>query len=89
MLARSLSDQSLTTNYDPISEASLFTFKVHHGGLFCAWSDKSNILSILDSIVIEGASSCHNVEKLPVRSGTSQVSQQNYNFSFSQQSNIN
>ncbi|KAH0745850.1 hypothetical protein KY285_007507 [Solanum tuberosum] len=34
MLARSLTDRSVTPNYDPISEASLFTIKVHHGGSF-------------------------------------------------------
>ncbi|XP_060194801.1 uncharacterized protein LOC132624000 [Lycium barbarum] len=34
MLARCLSGRSSTPNYDPISEASLFTIKVHHGGSF-------------------------------------------------------
>ncbi|KAH0771153.1 hypothetical protein KY290_015134 [Solanum tuberosum] len=34
MLARRLTDRSVTPNYDPISEASLFTIKVHHGGSF-------------------------------------------------------
>ncbi|XP_049365842.1 uncharacterized protein LOC125830706 [Solanum verrucosum] len=63
--------------------------KPGHNSRTCSFSSDdieihpSNYLCSLDSIMVEEASSCQNVERLPVRRGTSQASQQRQSFPFS------
>ncbi|XP_015167368.1 uncharacterized protein [Solanum tuberosum] len=63
--------------------------KPGHNSKTCSFSSDdieihlSDFLCSLDSIMVEEASSCQNVEKLPVRRGTSQASQQRQSFPFS------
>ncbi|KAH0732222.1 hypothetical protein KY289_003410 [Solanum tuberosum] len=63
--------------------------KPGHNSRTCSFSSddieihSSDYLCSLDSIMVEEASSCQNVEKLPVRRGTSQASQQRQSFPFS------
>ncbi|KAH0654110.1 hypothetical protein KY289_031788 [Solanum tuberosum] len=63
--------------------------KPGHNSRTCSFSSDdieihpSNYLCSLDSIMVEEASSCQNVEKLPVRRGTSQASQQRQSCPFS------